>query len=223
MAAVFALALAVLLASCSLDFNDAIPCEGNDHCAPGFVCNLSIGRCELGLAPVDDTGDDPGADTTDTADPDVTTDPDVADDPELADDPDLVDDSAGDPTAEPDLTGDACVPQQEVCNGEDDDCDGEIDNGLDCGSCPDEGMALIVRGGMTSFCVDLYEASREDATQGGPGTNEDNGAFSQNRVIPWFGAGLEQARTACATVGKRLCTTAEWTEACGGPAAFLYP
>jgi hypothetical protein len=219
------LGLALLLGGCSLDFNEAVPCENGDHCPAGFVCNASSGRCEPGTAPSDDTGDDPAPEV----DPDVLDEPggdadDATADPDTAGDgPDAVPDLVEEQTTDPDTGGDACVPTSEICNGEDDDCDGVPDNGLDCGSCPDDdAMTLIVRDGMTPFCVDLYEASRPDATLSSPGSTNDAGATSRHAVIPWFGIGLDAATAACATAGKRLCTPAEWTEACGGPLAFLY-
>jgi len=55
---------------------------------------------------------------------------------------DLTDAQVADAQVTPDASPDACVPQEEVCNGLDDDCDGVADNGFDldqdpnnCGSC----------------------------------------------------------------------------------------
>ena len=69
--------------------------------------------------------------------------------------PDLAQDTASEPTVDivvettpevqEDTGSDVCVPSMEVCNGEDDDCNGEADDGLECGTCPDEEMVLIVR------------------------------------------------------------------------------
>lgn len=51
-------------------------------------------------------------------------------------------------------------PQNELCNGEDDDCDGVVDNGFDLGtrcfveegSCRSEGLTICARDGIDTFC-----------------------------------------------------------------------
>jgi formylglycine-generating enzyme required for sulfatase activity len=73
-----------------------------------------------------------------------------------------------------------------------------------------------------SFCVDVYEAARPDATISSPGV-DDTMAVSARGVIPWAGIGLNAARAACTNAGKRLCTISEWEEACGGPSRNFYP
>jgi formylglycine-generating enzyme required for sulfatase activity len=70
------------------------------------------------------------------------------------------------------------------------------------------------------FCIDVYEASRSDATaySGGASTL----ASVRAGVIPWFPVTLAQARDGCASMGKRLCRPDEWTEACQGPSPTVY-
>jgi formylglycine-generating enzyme required for sulfatase activity len=84
------------------------------------------------------------------------------------------------------------------------------------GACP----ADMAPGG-DGFCVDLYEASRPDATAVWAGANSSR-ATSRAGVLPWQGVNLGVARTACAAAGKRLCGLDEWVTVCGGPTARTY-
>jgi hypothetical protein len=74
-----------------------------------------------------------------------------------------------------------------------------------------------------TFCIDIYEASRPDATASYPGTLTDK-AVCKPGVIPWFDYYLTRtdAVTACVKAGKRLCTTTEWRTACSGPQNTIY-
>ncbi len=101
----------------------------------------------------------------------------------------------------------------------DDDCPGDqtCQDGL-CKSqgtleCP-EGMVPV----ENSFCIDAYEASRPDATEQSPGTDE-SAARSRPGVIPWQvpANSNDKAQAACKAAGKRLCSEMEWTKACKGP------
>ncbi|MCA9653626.1 MAG: SUMF1/EgtB/PvdO family nonheme iron enzyme [Myxococcales bacterium] len=69
------------------------------------------------------------------------------------------------------------------------------------GGCP-EGMAEI--GDPTPFCIDRGEY---------PGIDQP----------PAVDVDLSHAEQACAARGHRLCTEAEWTRACRGPAGWRYP
>jgi formylglycine-generating enzyme required for sulfatase activity len=68
--------------------------------------------------------------------------------------------------------------------------------------CP-TGMEIISVGGK-EFCVDIYEWPNK------------KGAMPQPYVS------LYQAMDSCFSVRKRLCTTEEWTTACGGPEKWKY-
>lgn len=131
-------------------------------------------------------------------------------------------------------------PVAEVCNGLDDDCDGSVDNHYGrasqavCGKCPHNMVrAEIIDGQPTEVCVDIYEASRPDATDDDMG-DETTHAVSQGGVMPWTGVNATQAQDACRAtelrelVGgdenslrrvrvvppKNLCTPTQWEQAC---------
>jgi hypothetical protein len=63
-----------------------------------------------------------------------------------------------------------------------------------------------------AFCIDRYEARID----GGMATST---RFSQ----PARSVTFEQASSACANAGKRLCTAVEWGAACGGEGDLTYP
>ncbi len=93
--------------------------------------------------------------------------------------------------------------------------------GYDAGAspwCPPE-MVLI----NNSFCMDIWEASRPDATAMYPGVDETY-AVSAPGVLPWWSYSLTQAdaRDACEAACKRLCTVAEWEATCAGPSNTVY-
>lgn len=82
------------------------------------------------------------------------------------------------------------------------------------------------RGIGSPFCMDRYEASRQDATAESAGSD---GAVATSRpgVIPWFvnpmsADGLTLFQNACQAVGKRLCSSEEWGYGCTGPDALNY-
>ena len=206
-------ALTSVGAGCTIDFDEDISCETAANCPVGFGCDLTVARCVSdpdGLL-VQDTGtaadtSDLGGDTADT-----TADSGSGDASES-------DGSGSDTTTD---TDPACLPSDEVCDGLDNDCDGAADNGIFCNGCQ-PGMARIERAGATAFCVDLHEASRQDATADAVGSDSSL-ATSRAGVQPWKGATFSAAGDACSAVGKRLCTDAEWVAACQGSEARLYP
>lgn len=73
------------------------------------------------------------------------------------------------------------------------------------------------------FCIDRHEASRADATATHQGLST---AAPRCRagVLPWYTMSLTRvdASAACALAGKRLCSTAEWRQACQGPQQTVY-
>lgn len=129
----------------------------------------------------------------------------------------------------------------EVCNGLDDDCDGSPDNhhttlaASACGACPfnsvlmEVGTTLTPAASPTFQCVDIYEASRPDATATNAGTDE-RFATSAPGVLPWAGISGAEALAACkgdelrsqVASGDRqrvlpprvLCNQATWPQAC---------
>jgi len=88
----------------------------------------------------------------------------------------------------------------------------------DCAVVCPEDMAPVC-----SFCVDIYEASRQDATEAWAGADDASSALSRPGVLPWTNVSPETARGACERAGKRLCTHLEWIDACRGPSDTDYP
>ena len=94
------------------------------------------------------------------------------------------------------------------------------------GGCP-AGMQRV-----STFCVDLFEASLEEVLDGGtsvpwspyfnPGTRRMRARSLRGAVPQGYISGL-QASAACLEAGKRLCTDAEWLRACQGPSGSTYP
>ena len=69
--------------------------------------------------------------------------------------------------------------------------------------CP-EGMELVSIG-ATKFCIDRYEWP------------------DRKGALPVSYVSLAQAQDSCAAVGKRLCSSEEWSLACSGPYSYAYP
>lgn len=111
---------------------------------------------------------------------------------------------------------DAAVPTAEACNAVDDDCNGLVDDAL-----APEAFAQVQIG---ATWVDVYEASRPDATDTDAGIREVV-ACSSAGVLPWTGGAFAEAEAACAArgAGFRLCTAGELEGACRGAADGDYP
>ncbi len=118
------------------------------------------------------------------------------------------------------------TPQNEKCNGQDDDCDGKIDEETnDTYKGVVDEMRQIKRtykGKYYSFYIYTYEASRPDASATGAGSTKTR-ACSNKGVLPWTNVTYAQAAAACKAGGKRLCTPTEWYLACTGPYSYTYP
>lgn len=139
------------------------------------------------------------------------------------------------------------VPTAEMCNGLDDNCDGSVDNhygsasGSPCGDCPFNTVRVEARSQPTTsspanhYCVDVYEASRPDATADNAGS-ETSHAVSQRDVLPWTNVTALDAHQACGAFElrekldlpaqhisrvrmvptKTLCEPHIWAQACAG-------
>ncbi|MDX2018820.1 MAG: MopE-related protein [Deltaproteobacteria bacterium] len=94
----------------------------------------------------------------------------------------------------------------EICNGIDDDCNGQTDEGA-----PDAWVTFRV-GGATKQ-IYKYEASHPDATATSIGALVHR-SCSQALRLPWINVTYPEAQAACAQAGARLCTETEWQAAC---------
>ena len=118
-------------------------------------------------------------------------------------------------------------PQNELCNGLDDDCDGKVDEQTDDGGYKGvvDAMVHVQRsagGKYYDFYIYSHEAARPDSSGSGAGKATTR-ACSKASVLPWSKATYAQAAAACAAAGKRLCSGAEWEVACQGSGGKLYP
>ncbi len=128
-----------------------------------------------------------------------------------------------------------CEPP-EICDA-DGDCDYQCENDSDCDagfvcddhecipdssgdddplSCP-AGMVPIAN----AYCMDIYEASRPDATEFDPGSDSSK-AISKAGVLPWRVDDNAEAMAACMADGKGLCSESEWSFACRGTGELAY-
>jgi hypothetical protein len=98
----------------------------------------------------------------------------------------------------------------EICNGVDEDCDGEIDE-TGFGE-----MVEVSDGADITFWIDRYEASRPKGQAGAYSCSIAN-------AMPWVNVSWLEASAACEGASKRLCTEQEWQLACAGLADSAYP
>ena len=83
-------------------------------------------------------------------------------------------------------------------------------------TCPENMVAI-----ENSFCIDVYEASRPDATATTAGTDNSRAASTPG-VLPWKVSDNGQAQAACLASGKTLCSSERWERACQGPNQTTY-
>lgn len=205
--------------ACFLDFDQAVPCDDDGQCDGERVCDQIIRRCVQDGTQLVPPGPLP---------PDATG---VSDSELPSDAPGLSETTSGGGSGTPSVP---CDPELEDCP--DDPCDGVVENDAcvcdtryrECvgGQCP-MGMAFIPRTGADdesdfSYCIDAFEASRADATEGDAGSS-DSPPRSVPGVLPWSGVTAAEAATLCEAAGKRLCTLSEWRLACEGPETSLWP
>lgn len=79
----------------------------------------------------------------------------------------------------------------------------------------DEEVCLTRRDGA-GYCIEVYEASRRDATATDAGSDDDAGPRSLPDRLPWTDITWEAARELCRKKGRRLCDRDEWIDACDG-------
>lgn len=94
--------------------------------------------------------------------------------------------------------------------------DSSSDNPVLVFSCP-EGMVSI----DDQFCIDIYEASKVDATDKNSGSDTTR-AVSRPNVLSWQVRSNEEAQHACEASGKTLCTSLQWEKACKGSKQTTY-
>jgi len=121
-----------------------------------------------------------------------------------------------DPVLDCDAT--AGTGTSEACNGEDDDCDGTVDN---FAATAYSVIGAVSANGMYIFA---HEASKPDATSCDDGTETyDSGtgaleskACSRSGVQPWTNVSWTDARLACQNLGSGwdVCTASDWEDIC---------
>ncbi|MBW2736140.1 MAG: SUMF1/EgtB/PvdO family nonheme iron enzyme [Deltaproteobacteria bacterium] len=133
-------------------------------------------------------------------------------------------------TVQCDITSPGVAAVNELCDGEDNDCDGRVDeyeddNGYD--GVKDATVRITTTYNSTDYdyYIYTYEASRPGASNTSQGTVTTRACSSAN-VLPWTNLSYPNAEAACqaidpncTTAGRpcwRLCSANEWSLACAG-------
>jgi len=82
--------------------------------------------------------------------------------------------------------------------------------------CPDDMVPI-----QNQFCIDIFEASRPDATSTLEGS-ADSMAMSVVNKKQWKVQNNAEALAACQAAGKTLCSEGQWFVACRGPDQTVY-
>lgn len=134
-----------------------------------------------------------------------------------------------------------CSQAGRICDLPSGECVWECEADDDCGSlgfsCEDHACVFECEAGTRScpdgmtdicgqFCMDVYEASRPDATAEAQGS-EGGAARSVAGVLPWYDTDAQEmnpkvAAAACEAAGKRLCSPQEWEAVCQGLDLLVY-
>jgi formylglycine-generating enzyme required for sulfatase activity len=101
-------------------------------------------------------------------------------------------------------------PSPETCDGRDNNCNNQVDEGATAGNLAGQNWVTIPG---TTTQIMKYEASRPGATNLDGGTLQSH-VCSKPSVLPWTNVTYPQAVAACTAVGARLCTEAEWQDMC---------
>jgi hypothetical protein len=115
------------------------------------------------------------------------------------------------------------TPGVEVCNGVDDNCNGEVDElKSQSDRTTDDKIVYMAAQNVTMF---VYEATRYDATATDHGFDSTRRPCSVPGKQPWTNVTKEEAEAACEKTGTgwRLCTVAEWFDVCNGSGNTTFP
>ena len=115
------------------------------------------------------------------------------------------------------------TPGVEVCNGIDDNCNGEVDElKSQSDRTTDDKIVYNAAQNVTMF---VYEATRYDATATDHGFDSTRRPCSVPGKQPWTNVTKEEAEAACEKTGTgwRLCTVAEWFDVCNGSGNTTFP